>query len=157
MAPTSRPKRKRKLRTYTEEQKHEALELYKTDGPTVVYQQLGIPKSTINSWARAAGARTVRNKKTEEATRAREVDSAKLRAEASSFAIEGARAAFQKLHERITNDEGDISFKDLGIIGGILADKHLAFNGVDDDGGTSDTVSLLDQLAEQIGGDLDAE
>jgi len=156
MAPTSRPKRKRKLRTYTEEQKHEALELYKTDGPTVVYQQLGIPKSTIDSWARAAGVRTVRNKKTEEATRAREVDSARLRAEASSFAIEGARAAFQKLYERITADD-DISFKDLGIIGGILADKHLAFLQVDDDGGTQDTVSLLDKLAEQIGGDLDAE
>jgi transposase-like protein len=157
MAPKSRPPRKRKTRSYTEEQKHEALELYKTDGPTVVYQRLGIPKSTINSWARAAGARTVRNKKTEDATRATEVDAAMLRAEASSFAVQGARAAFQKLYERISSDDGEISFKDLGIVAGILADKHLAFIQVDDDGGTQDTVSLLDKLAEQIGGDLDAE
>lgn len=155
MAPTSRPKRKR--REYSDDQKQQALELYENEGPTAVYQQLNIPKSTVRSWARAAGVRTVRNKKTEDATRAREVDAARLRAEASSFAIEGARAAFQKLYERITNDDSDISFKDLGIIGGILADKHLAFNGVDDDGGTTDTVSLLDKLAEQIGGELDAE
>jgi len=156
MAPTSRPQRKRKLRTYTEAQKNEALELYKTDGPTVVYKQLGIPKSTINSWARAAGARTVRNKKTEDATRAVEVDNAKLRAEASAFAVQGAREAFRKLHERITNDD-DISLKDLGIVAGILADKHLAFNQVDDDGGAGDAESMLARLAEQIGGDLDAE
>lgn len=156
MAPKSRPKRKRKLRRYSEEEKNEALALYESDGPTAAYQQLNIPKSTIRTWARTAGARTVRNKKTEDATRAAEVDAAKLRAEASTFAIQGARAAFQKLYERITGDD-DISFKDLGIIGGILADKHLAFKSIDDDGGAQDTVSLLDQLAEQIGGDLDAE
>lgn len=156
MAPKSRPKRKRKQRRYSEHEKNEALTLYESDGPTAVFQQLGIPKSTIRTWAKAAGTRTVRNEKMIEARAAAEIDAAKLRAEASSFAIQGAQAAFQKLYERITTDD-DISFKDLGIIGGILADKHLAFNHVNDDGGTAETESLLDQIAEQIGGHLDAD
>lgn len=47
-------------RSYTDEQRAEALELYAEQGPTQVEAQLGIPASTVMSWARAAGVHTMR-------------------------------------------------------------------------------------------------
>lgn len=61
-------------RTYTPEQKAEALELYATDGPTAVQERLGIAKATVSDWARANGIRTVRNERTAEAVEAARVD-----------------------------------------------------------------------------------
>lgn len=61
-------------RTYTDEQKAEALALYVEAGPTAVAVQLGIPKQTVQQWARADGLRTVRNERTAEAVEAARVD-----------------------------------------------------------------------------------
>ncbi|MFF0904023.1 UNVERIFIED_CONTAM: hypothetical protein RF653_10145 [Kocuria sp. CPCC 205316] len=42
-------------RTYTDEQKAEALEVYKQHGPGEAGRRLGIPAKTITSWAKRAG------------------------------------------------------------------------------------------------------
>ena len=61
-------------RTYTDQEKAEALKLYETEGPTAVEKQLGIPKATVASWARRNGVHTVRNERTREATEAASLD-----------------------------------------------------------------------------------
>lgn len=151
MAPKSRPKRAR--RTYTPEQREEVLEHYQQHGTAAASKHFNIPKSTINSWARSSGIRTVRNEKTEAATKAAEIDAAAVRAEASNFAIQGARAAFKILNERIEREGNLVNLKDLGIVTGILADKHLAFKAVEVDTGATDAASMLDRLFDQLGGD----
>jgi transposase-like protein len=60
-------------RSYTPEQRTQALELYRTDGPTAVQAQLGIPKATVTDWAQSSGVRTVRNEKTAAAVEAKRV------------------------------------------------------------------------------------
>lgn len=59
---------------YTEAQRAEALDLYKTDGPTAVEKQLGIPKNTVMTWAKKAGVRTVRTENTRKAVEAKIAD-----------------------------------------------------------------------------------
>jgi transposase-like protein len=51
----------RARRTYTDDQKAQALELYAEAGPTAVEKAMGIPKATVTNWGRAAGVKTVRN------------------------------------------------------------------------------------------------
>lgn len=63
---------------YTPEQRAEAIELYRTDGPTAVADKLGIPKQTVQEWAAKAGVRTVRTSATRKAVEAKVAD-AKLR------------------------------------------------------------------------------
>jgi hypothetical protein len=45
-------------RSYTPEQRTQALELYRTDGPRAAAATTGIPLGTITSWAKNAGIRT---------------------------------------------------------------------------------------------------
>ena len=59
---------------YTPEQRAEALALYETDGPTAVTARFGIPKTTVASWAKNAGVRTVRTETTRAAVEAKVVD-----------------------------------------------------------------------------------
>lgn len=61
-------------RKYTDEQRTQALELYKTEGPTAAGKKLGIPKETIMRWAKTTGTHTVRNQVTREAVEAKVVD-----------------------------------------------------------------------------------
>lgn len=66
-------------RTYTDEEKGEALALYVEEGPTAVEAALGIAKSTVHTWAVAEGLRTVRNERMAEAREAIAADRAVLR------------------------------------------------------------------------------
>ena len=59
---------------YTETQRAEAVELYRTQGPTAAGEKLGIPKETIMSWAKKAGVHTVRTSATRAAVEAKVVD-----------------------------------------------------------------------------------
>lgn len=61
-------------RSYTEEQKAEALALYELEGPSAVQAKLGIAKATVAGWAVANGVRTVRNERTAEAVEAARLD-----------------------------------------------------------------------------------
>jgi transposase-like protein len=67
-------------RTYTDEEKANALALYAEQGPTAVQDELGIAKGTVAGWARANGVQTVRNERTAAATEAVVVDAAATRA-----------------------------------------------------------------------------
>lgn len=67
-------------RSYTDEQKADALALYAEAGPTAVQEQLGIAKATVAGWAAANGVRTVRNERTAAAVEAARVDAAARRA-----------------------------------------------------------------------------
>lgn len=51
----------RARRTYTDDEKTAALELYTEQGPTAVQNAMGIAKATVSNWAKAAGVTTVRN------------------------------------------------------------------------------------------------
>jgi len=59
---------------YTDAQRAEAVELYRTEGPTAVANKLGIPKNTVVRWAEKVGVRTVRNELTRNAVEAKVVD-----------------------------------------------------------------------------------
>jgi transposase-like protein len=59
---------------YTPEQRAEALALYETHGPSAVTARFGIPKTTVASWAKNAGVRTVRTEATRAAVEAKVVD-----------------------------------------------------------------------------------
>jgi transposase-like protein len=61
-------------RSYTAAEKAEALELYRTDGPTIVEERLGIPKGTVSEWGKAAGIQTVRTEQTAAATETARVE-----------------------------------------------------------------------------------
>lgn len=61
-------------RTYTPEQRAEALELYAAEGPTAVQTKLGIAKATVAYWASSNGIRSVRNERTAAATEAARLD-----------------------------------------------------------------------------------
>lgn len=51
------------MATWTDAERHRALELYVEHGPTEASRQTGIPKGTIGSWAGQAGLRTVHPEK----------------------------------------------------------------------------------------------
>ena len=83
MAPTQRPK-------YTQEQRDQALNLYRTEGPTAVEKQFGIPKGTVTRWAKAAGVETVSVSITRAGTEAASVYAKARRAELASMLLEDA-------------------------------------------------------------------
>lgn len=138
-------------RTYTEEQKAEAVKLYEEHGTTAASKQTGIPKNTIQGWARKAGVRTVRQAKTAAATEAAKSDSAKTRAllEARSYQI--ADLASQEMIRRLTDEAPLIESKDLTPMFGVSLDKGLAIHRADSDNGATEAKGLLVALAEQIG------
>lgn len=60
-------------RSYTDDEKTAALELYAIEGPTAVQTRMGISKSTVAQWAKKAGVQTARNE-----TAAARVEAARL-------------------------------------------------------------------------------
>jgi hypothetical protein len=153
-------------RKYTDSQRAAALALYETHGPTAVEKQLGISKSTVTGWAKAAGTRTVRNEATREATEARVVDLKARRQELTALLLEDAHKLRKQLWEPTVvfnfggkdNDYNERSvdeptFSDkraiLGAVG-IAVDRVIKLEAVDQDGGQTAAVSMLDKLAKQL-------
>lgn len=171
MAPKSRPKRAQ--RTYTEQQKEQALKLYEIEGPSAVQAQLGIPKSTVRGWARKQGTRTVRTERTRAATEARTADLQARRQELKALLIDDAHRLREQLWKpaRLVNFGGKDNTlnetkldeplfadkKNIMSAVGIAVDRVVKLETVDADGGADEAVSLLDRIAAQVGGDLDAE
>lgn len=113
-------------KTYTDEQKREALHMYEEEGPSAVQKNLGIPKNTVVRWAKTAGVRTVRNPKTEAATQAAAVDAASIRQGVASKSISAADKAVSAILDRLDTEAHDLPLKDLATVLGILTDKHAA-------------------------------
>lgn len=61
-------------RTYTDQEKADALRMYEEEGPSAVQKNLGIPKNTVAGWAKRTGVRTVRTERTRAAVEAKVVD-----------------------------------------------------------------------------------
>ena len=87
-------------KTYTQQQKDEALALYETHGPTAVEKQLGIPKNTVAGWARKTGTRTVRPERTRAAVEAKVADG-KLR---RASIVQRLYARTEKILDRLEAD-----------------------------------------------------
>lgn len=71
----------RARRTYTDEDRAAALAMYAEHGPTVVQDEMGIPKATVCNWARANGVET------------RSIENAAARVQASTLAWAERRLA----------------------------------------------------------------
>lgn len=153
-------------RKYTDSQRADALAIYETHGPTAVQKQLGISKATVTGWAKAAGTRTVRNEHVREATEARVVDLKARRQELTALLLEDAHKLRKQLWEPTVvfnfggkdNDYNERhvdepTFSDkraiLGAVG-IAVDRVIKLESVDQDGGQSAAVSMLDKLAKQL-------
>ncbi len=122
---------KRKRRSYTAAQQEEALRLYQTDGTTAASKATGIPKNTIQGWARKAGLRTVRSAKTKAATEAAAVDAGKIRTQVTTKAIGAVDKMLDTITQRLPNEANDMPLKDLATVLGIVADKYRALAGMD--------------------------
>lgn len=68
-------------RTYTDDERRDALALYETDGPRAVEAQMGIPAGTVVGWARANGVQTRSIETASAATRRSVLTMAQRRAE----------------------------------------------------------------------------
>ena len=84
---------------YSDQERNHALALYVDHGPTEASRQTGIPKGTIAGWAKAVGARTVRNAKTEAATLAAQIDAARLREQLRLKMLVKAHDALARMDE----------------------------------------------------------
>lgn len=105
---------------YTEAQRAEALALYETDGPTAVTARFGIPKTTVASWAKNAGVRTVRTEATRAAVEAKVVDG-KLRRQNIVHRLYGQA-------EKILDDLEGVEFRTiLKAAGGADTEDTLSF------------------------------
>jgi transposase-like protein len=134
--------------SYTADQKAEALRLYEEQGTSAASEATGIPKSTIQSWARSSGLHTVRTAKTAAATEAASADAAKTRALVVSQSI----ALTSKLLNRVNaavDVEQEMPAKDLAVIFGIVADKHKLLAGMDK---TDESYSAVDAWLNHITG-----
>lgn len=150
-------------RVYTDEQREEALRLYETDGPRDAAEQTGIPKSTIQSWAKSAGVRTGRSQNARDATEAAQADAKALRAELSLGLMQDAKRMREELWmPSIAISAGqvveapravpEVQLKMLTSIG-IAIDKSATLDAVDNDGGVAEVVSMLDSLRERLESD----
>lgn len=148
-------------RTYTEQQRNEALKLYETEGPSAASKTLEIPKSTIRNWARAEGVSTVPAQKTHAATQARATDLKARRTEISADLLDRYTFVMEKLTEQTqTVSAGSVvtteqptpeALQRLVTTAGILLDKHLALIKHDADNGAAEARSMLDALRTQLG------
>jgi transposase-like protein len=169
MAPKSRPKRKR--RKYTQEEQTQALNIYQIQGTAAASRQTGIPKSTIDSWARKAGVRTSVTKNTREANQAQAETFRQRRyriiTELYDLAEHGiALLKNPKKYQAVAKSSFGVEVPmEFGFVPardkqqevtaiGIMLDKAERLEALDNDGGTREVTSMLDKLAEQIGGDL---
>ena len=115
-------------RSYTAQQKAEALELYRTDGPTAVEHDLGIPKGTATRWAQAAGVTTVST----ENTRVR---------------VEAARVKWEERRVALAHESGSVA--DLALS---VARQNLAAGKARDAQSAATTYAILVDKAQLLTG-----
>lgn len=155
-------------RVYSDEEKAEAVSLYHAEGTSAASKKTGIPKNTIQGWARKAGVRTVRSQNTREATEAIQLDNAERRARLVKRLYGIAEASVDLLEapdEYQTILKGEMGIERGGRPGfvpaqdkqreltaiGIALDKAEALEKFDNDNGATEAKGLLVALAEQIG------
>jgi transposase-like protein len=131
-------------RTYTADEKAAALALYAEAGPTAVQREMGIPSSTVMSWAKGAGVRTMRNERTASATDAIQADSAKRRANLVHKLVRLADEALDvELGKLANSDLRDV----VGARTRAIHDLQLLSGGATARTETVSTVSVDDEVA----------
>ena len=155
-------------RAYTEDEKAEAVSLYESEGTSVASKKTGIPKNTIQGWARKAGVRTVRNENVSARVEAAQLDNAERRANLVKRLYGLAEASADLLEnpaEYQTILKGEMGIERGGRPGfvpaqdkqreltaiGIALDKAEALEKFNNDNGATEAKGLLLALAEQIG------
>ena len=98
-------------RTYSQAEKDKALAVCVESGQYRASRQLGIPLSTVNRWAKAAGIGMIPCEKAETATAAREAYCTAKRAELKQLLIANAVDLAQRMHEP------HVDFKSAGPLG----------------------------------------
>ncbi len=106
-----------KRRTYTDAEKSAALTAYVEIGPSKAAKLVGLPYSTIRSWAKTAGLRSERNEKTAEATAAAAADAA-LNREIVRRGLMGLSRSFVEQVEKLLEMDGDAVIRNLIIASG---------------------------------------
>jgi transposase-like protein len=130
-------------RSYSEEQKTRALELYQEHGVREAARQTQIPRTTIGAWATRLGLRTDAPQKTAAAVEAARAKRQLLREEANTLFAEQLVEALQRMNRphlqpitvRDGREEGShvelvelphptaAGFRDYAVAAGILLDK----------------------------------
>jgi hypothetical protein len=134
-------------RSYTPEQRTQALELYRTDGPRAAAATTGIPLGTITSWAKNAGIRT---RAIENAAACVQATSLKWEERRIGLAHEMGRVAELAISRAV--DELDHA-QAFATTAAILVDKAQLLTGA----ATSrhETVSNVDAEIERLSAELD--
>lgn len=126
---------------YTEEQKREALKLYREHGAAEAAKRTGIPRGTIAAWANKVGATTERLEKTRKATEAAADRAAKLREDLKLDCRDRAVDLIQRmteLHIEFVGKDGRreeidrasaAACKDYAVAAGVLIDKAELLDG----------------------------
>lgn len=155
-------------RVYTDEQRENALQLYENDGLAASHNATGIPKQTIQSWAKRAGVRTSATQNMRAANEAAKASNADRRAklverlygvaEQSMDLIESP-SEYQTILKGEMGGEGAAQpgfipaqdkQREMTAIG-IMLDKAATLEKFDNDNGATEAKGLLLALAEQIG------
>lgn len=148
-------------RVYTDEQREEALRLYEIAGPRDAAEQTGIPKSTIQSWAKSANVRTGRSEKTRAHIEAAQLDAKALRAELEVRYLQEAHRMLDKMQQPAqTVSAGAVVFTDeptaealqkLMTTSSIALDKSVVARDADTDQGMSAATSVIERMITALG------
>ncbi|PXA77925.1 hypothetical protein QDX21_03445 [Auritidibacter ignavus] len=135
-------------RTYPKEVREQAIHYWTTLGPSEAAKKTGIARSTINRWAKQAGAQKTPNTTTRAATKAR---LEKIRALRTQEALATMETAVRLRQQMDTSDWDSRQKRDQMTAYGIAIDKSQQLERFDDDGGISDTISLIEMIADKLG------
>lgn len=154
-------------RTYTDAEKQAAVALYETDGPSAVQKKLGIPKGTLDRWVKKAGAQTVRNDRTHEATKAAQMDNKLRRQDIISKMYTRSNTVLDRLNAPTfralvpvapgRQEPQDLDFvpatEERALSGSVGTYLTSAANleKLDADNGAAEAVSMLGRLAGELG------
>lgn len=154
-------------RTYTEEERTEAVELYRQHGPAEASRRLGIAKGTITRWAQARGVETVSVANNEAAVEAARARAAGLREAIRLKLLEKAHDALCRMDEPHKDfrgkdaDEvwwdkapsGDV--KNYATSAAILLDKYRLEVGESTSRSEVHTVDEMDRRLAQLVAEMD--
>lgn len=135
-------------RTYTPEQKAEALALYAEIGGAEAARRTGISKGTLQSWAHRAGVHSVATERTEAAVKAMQAQWAERRAVMIDEIGAVAHMALMRAEQCITRENpSGRDAKDFATTMAILIDKAQLLTG---DATSRHETVVTDQLDREI-------
>jgi predicted transcriptional regulator len=117
-----------------------------------IARRAGVSNESVSKICAAAGL-TFDRTATETATKAKQVDTKKVRALLAADSITTARKALDRINVMLDDEEAEFAIRDLGTVVGILADKHMALERMDSS--EKDLPAVDKWLAYMMGGTPD--